>query len=139
MLNEERVVLMTELAIFEEKANHKLQPATRYTKRDYITLCTIGGIVFGSLLFVCIYGVAIAAVMSTAITNISLLLAIVFVILGVILYALFMYFYLNNLRRGAIKRYERSKKLVKKQRQAYAKLMKLYEKEEAQDVPENWG
>ena len=35
MLNEERVVLMTELAIFEEKANHKLQPATRYTKRDY--------------------------------------------------------------------------------------------------------
>lgn len=139
MLNEERVVLMTEIAMFEEKANHKLQPATKYLKQDYISLSSFGGVIFGSVFFACIYMAAIVSVLIMVDVDLTKFLIVVLIILGVILYALFMYFFMRGIKKAAAKRYDKSKELVKIQRKAYAKLLKLYEKEEAQDIPDAWG
>ncbi len=48
MLSEQRVMHMTKMAMIEDKQGRKLGPAIHYRKRDYLSLCTLGGVFLGT-------------------------------------------------------------------------------------------
>ena len=55
MLNEEKIRLMTDIAVFEKKANKDIFPVTRYFKSDYIGSRLIRSFLMYS--FTCLIGV----------------------------------------------------------------------------------
>ena len=55
MLNEEKIRLMTGIAMFEKEANKEIFPVTRYFKSDYISSRLIRS--FLAYSFTCLIGV----------------------------------------------------------------------------------
>ena len=55
MLSEQRVMHMTKMAMIEDKQGRKLGPAIHYRKRDYLSLCTLGGVFLGTLIYAALY------------------------------------------------------------------------------------
>ncbi len=139
MLSEERVKLMTRMAMFEKKEGRKMQPAERYTKKDYLSLCTMRGFVVGSLVYAAVYLGVLAWLFSAVVVNISMMLFLLCIILGVLCYVLYLFFYLRIVRRRAELRYRQGRELVKQYRGALQRLLQFYEKEEALKSPEGWN
>ena len=85
MLNEERVKHMTRMAMVEEKENRKLRPVLYYSKKDYLSLCTIGGVFAGTLVYGILYVGAVAILFGTFFVNLSLVGLILGILLGLVL------------------------------------------------------
>lgn len=81
MLSEQRVMHMTKMAMIEDKQGRKLGPAIHYRKRDYLSLCTLGGVFLGTLIYAALYAGLIVLLASTLVVNIHL----VGLILGILL------------------------------------------------------
>jgi Flp pilus assembly protein TadB len=139
MLSEERVKLMTRMAMCEEKEGRKIQPAKKYRKRDYVSLCTIGGFFLGTICYGVVYLGILAVLFSTVLINLHLLTFLICVIAGILLYILYMYLYLQSVRKRARHRYDEGMELIKKLRQDYLRLEEIYAKEEAMKSPEGWN
>jgi ABC-type bacteriocin/lantibiotic exporter with double-glycine peptidase domain len=138
MLSEERVKLMTRMAMFEKKEGRKLQPAKKYKKRDYISLCTIRGFLLGTLVYGLVYLGILAVLFTTVMLNLSIMNILVCLVLGILLYVLYLFFYLGLIRRRAARHYDAGKRRMKKLRQWYLQLEQIYQKEEAMKIPEGW-
>ena len=133
MLNEERVKHMTRMAMVEEKENRKLRPVLYYSKKDYLSLCTIGGVFAGTLVYGILYVGAVAILFGTFFVNLSL-----GILLGLVLYVLYLYYYLRSVRRRARKRYDEGAALVRQLRRDYRILNEMYQKEDLSKTPEGW-
>ena len=130
MLNEERVKHMTRMAMVEEKENRKLRPVLYYSKKDYLSLCTIGGVFAGTLVYGILYVGAVAILFGTFFVNLSLVGLILGILLGLVLYVLYLYYYLRSVRRRARKRYDEGAALVRQLRRDYRILNEMYQKED---------
>jgi hypothetical protein len=139
MLSEERVKLMTHMAMCEEKEGRKIQPAKKYRKRDYISLCTIGGFFLGTICYAVVYLGILAVLFSTVLMNLHLVTFLICIIAGILLYILYMFLYLQSVRKRARRRYDEGMELIKKLRQDYLRLEEIYAKEEAMKSPEGWN
>ncbi len=135
MLNEKRVLHMTKMAMLEDEQSRLLRPAIRYHKKDYVSLCTIGGFFVGSILYAALYVGVLMVLASTVFVNISLILIILVILLGILLYAVFLYFYLGAVRAHAKKQYEKGHKIVKVLRKDYMELQQMYVEEEESRIP----
>ena len=138
MLNEERVKHMTRMAMVEEKENRKLRPVLYYSKKDYLSLCTIGGAFAGTLVYGILYVGAVAILFGTFFVNLSLVGLILGILLGLVLYVLYLYYYLRSVRRRARKRYDEGAALVRQLRRDYRILNEMYQKEDLSKTPEGW-
>ena len=138
MLNEERVKHMTRMAMVEEKENRKLRPVLYYSKKDYLSLCTIGGVFAGTLVYGILYVGAVAILFGTFFVNLSLVGLILGILLGLVLYVLYLYYYLRSVRRRARKRYDEGAALVRQLRRDYRILNGMYQKEDLSKTPEGW-
>lgn len=138
MLNEERVKHMTRMAMVEEKENRKLRPVLYYSKKDYLSLCTIGGVFAGTLVYGILYVGAVAILFGTFFVNLSLVGLILGILLGLVLYVLYLYYYLRSVRRRARKRYDEGAALVRQLRRDYRILNEMYQKEDLSKTPEGW-
>ena len=119
MLSEQRVMHMTKMAMIEDKQGRKLGPAIHYRKRDYLSLCTLGGVFLGTLIHL-----------------VGLILGI---LLGLVLYILYMYYYLRMVRRHAAKRYDEGVTLLRHLRKDYRELREMYQEEDLSKIPEGWN
>lgn len=57
MINEEKVILMTKLAAYEQKEGKKHIPIINYFRTDYISLHLLQSFVYGTMAFMAILGV----------------------------------------------------------------------------------
>lgn len=139
MLSEDRVIHMSRMAMEEKTGGRMIGPVIRYHKKDYVTLCTIGGIVLGTLFYLLIYAGALLFAIGTWTVNISLEGVILTVLLGIILYLLYMFVYLRMVRRHAVRRYEEGARLAKRQKKEYHILQQMYREDELAKTPEGWN
>ena len=138
MLSEQRVMHMTKMAMIEDKQGRKLGPAIHYRKRDYLSLCTLGGVFLGTLIYAALYAGLIVLLASTLVVNIHLVGLILGILLGLVLYILYMYYYLRMVRRHAAKRYDEVVTLLRHLRKDYRELREMYQEEDLSKIPEGW-
>lgn len=139
MLSEERVKLMTQMAMFEKREGKKIQPAQKYRKKDYVSIHTIGGVMTGTLCYGFVFMAVMIGLFHTVFVNISMMNLLVCFFLGVLFYILFLFFHLKRVRRRARRNYDEGRKLLKQQKRDYLQLEEIYRKEEAQQRPGGWN
>ncbi|MBR5337142.1 MAG: hypothetical protein IK152_04095 [Lachnospiraceae bacterium] len=130
MLNEDKVRLMSKMAVFEVTQGRKVMEIDRYSKRDFIfvqvikawVLSTIGfGMVFLLTLFLCVDAVAVilTAVSLTFVIALIVALYIICIVLSWVL-----------ARRKAINDYEEAKRTMARYRSYLKKLGDMYDSEQ---------
>jgi predicted PurR-regulated permease PerM len=126
MINEERIRLMTRLAIYESGEGKDDIPVGRYFRTDYIWLQMLVSFAFGTIAFLIICGGVICFFMDDLLERIyeegfTRLLA------GVgILYLVFMIVYLLASYLWASRRYSKARKSLKNYHTDLKKLQKQY-------------
>lgn len=126
MLNEDKVRLMSRMAMFETREGKEAIKIEKYTKKDYIfiqviktwVLSTIGfALVFLLALLLCIDFISV--VLSAV--NLSIILIAI-----VALYAACVILSVMYARKEAVSRYEEAKRLIKKYRKYVDELDVMY-------------
>ena len=135
MLNEERVRLMTKMAMFEKREGKNIAPILNYTKKDYVSSRKLFAFLIGTGLYCGIFGVIVAALFFTVIKNIDRITLLLILLVGLIGYLLFIYLYLLIVQRRASRRYKRENRKLESYRRAWDALESLYEREEQDKAP----
>ncbi|MBE5907799.1 MAG: hypothetical protein E7278_03045 [Lachnospiraceae bacterium] len=135
MLNEERVRLMTKMAMFEKREGKNIAPILNYTKKDYVSSRKLFAFLIGTVLYCGIFGVIVAALFFTVIKNIDRITLLLILLVGLIGYLLFIYLYLLIVQRRASRRYKRENRKLESYRRAWDALESLYEREEQDKAP----
>ncbi|MCR4782481.1 MAG: hypothetical protein K5851_07055 [Lachnospiraceae bacterium] len=130
MLKNDRVIQMTKMAMFEKRNRSDLRIATEYRRRDYISMSRIVSFIIGSIAFALFYVGLVAFVLYNMTTGIHTRFLVLVLMIGIVLYVLFMYFYMRRVIVYANREYRRSKGVYAKWRQMLLELMKIYEDEE---------
>ena len=129
MLNEDKVKLMSKMAMFETVEGRRVMEIDRYSKRDFIfvqvikawILSTIGfGMVFLLTLLLCVD--AIAMVLATMSISLILILIALLYLLCVLLSMIFA-------RQKAIKDYEESRRIMSGYKDCVKQLADMYDEE----------
>ena len=128
MLNEERVILMTKMASYEEKEGKKNVSIGNYFRSDYIAVQMLKSIVCATLAFVVVFALYIFYDLETFLQdiyrmdlvafakNVLIYYAVTLAVYGVISYIIYSY------------RYSKAKKSLKAYYQNLKKLNSLYGK-----------
>ena len=135
MLSEERVKLMTRMAIFEKNTHSEYIPFTDINKKEYVGIRRFVAFIVYTL----IYGVCAAGLIVLMLFNLQLSADIdslirVFMI-AVLLYLLLLVVILYTVHKMATKRYKIVGRKVDNYRKWYDELEALYKKEEASTAP----
>ena len=135
MLNEERVRLMTKMAMFEKREGKNVAPIMNYTKKDYVSFRKLIAFLIGTVLYGGIFGLIVAALFLTVIQNIDRITLLLILLVGVIGYLLFIYLYLLIVGRRASRKFKRESRKLENYRHAWDLLERMYEREEAEKAP----
>ncbi len=137
MLNEEKVVLMSQMAIDNKKDGNEISKMSKYFREDYIAVRIINTAIVGTLLFGMILAVYVFVNIEELLENVTTdnLMAIGRVVgllyLGfIVLYCFFAWLFYSYVYRKSlykIKRYDRNldnlHKIIRKERKEKYKLM----------------
>jgi len=137
MLNEEKVVLMSQMAIDNKKDGNEISKMSKYFREDYIAVRIINTAIVGTLLFGMILAVYVFVNIEELLENVTTdnLMAIGRVVgllyLGfIVLYCFFAWLFYSYVYRKSlykIKRYDRNldnlHKIIRKERKEKNKLM----------------
>ncbi|MCR5580672.1 MAG: hypothetical protein K6F66_03700 [Pseudobutyrivibrio sp.] len=135
MINEERVKHMTAMAIFEKELGPEYQPMLRYSKKEYIALHGWGGFLAGTIFFAVIYVAIALYIASNVLENLNTMYILLFILIGLLIYALYIIVHVHNTRRRAARQYKIGKRLIKELASKYSKLNMMYEDEAQQTRP----
>lgn len=135
MVNEERVKLMTDMAIFEKENGPEYQQMLKYTKKEYVSLHGWGGFLAGTVFFWTIYAVAIIYFMGEVIENLSTMYIMLMALVGLLCYVAYIIVHVYNTRRRAKRRYKQGKRLIKELAGKYGELIELYNSEALASKP----
>ncbi|MBR1930616.1 MAG: hypothetical protein IJ833_03940 [Lachnospiraceae bacterium] len=128
MLNEERIILMTQMAAYEENEGKKNVSIGNYFRSDYIAVQMLKSIVYATIAFVAVFAMYIFYDFETFMQdiyrmdlltfgkNVLIYYGVTIVVYGVICYAVYSY------------RYAKAKKSLKHYYQNLKKLNSLYGK-----------
>ena len=135
MLNEQRVRQMTKLAMFEKENGRKIQPALQYNKKDYVSMRLSRGFISATILYVFIYSAGLILLFTTVLANLHTFILILLLLIGVMLYIIFLYYYLHGVRRRARRDFQVAAKDLKKLQRDLQTLEEIYEAEEQSKAP----
>ena len=135
MINEERVKHVTSMAIFEKELGPEYQPMLRYSKKEYIALHGWGGFLAGTVFFAVIYVGIVLYITGNVLENITTMYILLMILIGLLVYALYIIVHVHNTRRRAAKQYRMGKRLIKELAAKYSKLNLMYEDEAQQTKP----
>ncbi len=113
MLNEDRVILMTKMASYEEGEGRESMAVGRYFRGDYISLRLLRAFLSGSIAFVLGFGLYILYDFEEFMTDIYKMDLLVFVKNVVIWYAVFVVIYCVSVYIISAYRYGKAKKSLK--------------------------
>lgn len=135
MINIDRVKHMTHMAIFEKEEFEECRQMLKYDRKDYIALHGWGGFFSGTLVFVVIYTVVVLLLFGNVFETVSALPVLIVVLVGLLLYAVYIVFHVYRVRVKASIRYKQGKLLQKELIRQYDILEEMYEKEAQEKTP----
>lgn len=127
MVNEEKVRMMTKLAIYEEGRGKNALPIGQYYKNDYISKQLIKSFFLGTIAFLILAGLWISYGLDGLLADFLTLDLGRMVMVFLILYAVFMVCYLGITWLISSYQYRRSEKLLKVYEKALKRLENMYE------------
>ena len=127
MLNEEKIRLMTELALFEKTNGTEMKSAVGYFKSDFISRCMIRGFVCYTLCAVFVFGLWILFQMDALLSTIEIEALIVLVKKGALFYLAGLVVYLFAIGIVYGKRYDHAARLNRLYYMKLKHLNKRYE------------
>lgn len=130
MINEKRVKQMIKMAMFEQKYGREYRPLVHYKRKDYVSMAGTASFFAGTAFFFIVYGLIIAAVLGSVIENLSKMVIMMLVIIGVLIYSLYIFIHVYLARTAARKKYNRARKMIKVLAAEYDNLQQIYEEEE---------
>lgn len=129
MLDEERVRLMTRLALYEQTQGKEDFKISEYYRKDYAGMHVVFSIIWTTIGYACLAGIVVLAGIQALLANMSVgflvtlgAVAIAGYLVVVIVYA-FITSHIYN------KRHKNARQRVKKYNHDLLKLLKMYEKE----------
>lgn len=135
MINEERVRHMTAMAIFEKELGPEYQPMLKYSKKEYVALHGWGGFLAGTLIYGAVYALIITYIIGNVIENLNQMYMLLFILVGLLVYAAYIIIHVHNVRRRASRNYKRGRRLIKELAHKYSTLNLMYEDEAQQTKP----
>lgn len=136
MLNEEKIRLMTGIAMYEKKAEKDVFPVTRYFKSDYVGSHMIRSFLIYTFLCVCLAGVWLLYQIENILNTMDISVLLESAKYIAVLYAAGLVLYLLITFIVYIKRYNRASKSLKVYQ---AKLRRLEKKYNSQAVQKQGG
>ena len=130
MINEEKVKIMTKLAMYEQGRGRKHLPVSRYYRSDYIGLALIKNfflVTIGYVLIVAAVAVYFGEYLLENIHKMNLIMLGVYIVIGYLI-VLVMYSILTYIQYSV--KYFRAKKSVREYYQDLTRLEKIYGREE---------
>lgn len=138
MINEEKVRLMTKLAIYEENKGKQMIPLNNYYREDYIGIQMLRSFFSGTIAYVMILVLIICYQLEYLIMEIVKLDIPAMIISIVASYVLFIAIYLGITYVISSARYKKSKKSLKAYDNVLKKLEGVYQREEDDTKPIQW-
>lgn len=130
MLNVDRVSYMTKLAMFEKNELWEYARTQAYTRDDYVHTKILLALIAGTLFYAIAYGVCIALLLVFVISRVNSTALILMVILGLLVYLVFLYFYLRNVGQRARKHYNEGMEKLAYFKDQLEGLAEIYQREE---------
>lgn len=130
MVDAEKVKVMTKIAIYEKGDGKKEIPISKYYKRDYVKYNILKTMVFATISYWLIVGVAIAVNLEEILSKINNInyMAVVYMLFGGYVAFLFLYTLITKLVYGA--RYEKARPKLIIYNYLLKKLIKFYDQSE---------
>lgn len=131
MLNEEKVRLMSKMALFESGEGKEAIEIDKYTRKDYLFIQVIKAWVLSTIGFCLLLFLALLLcldVISKVFAAVSLTFILIIII---VLYVAFVVCFCVISRNHAIRRYEEAKEQIKVYKEYVEKLNEFYDSEES--------
>lgn len=138
MINEEKVRLMTKLAIYEENKGKSIIPLSKYFREDYIGIQMLKSFFAGTIGYLLIVLLVVCYKLEYLINEIVKLDVMAMIVSVLAVYVICMAIYLGVIYVVCSNRYKKAKKSLKAYDNVLKKLEGLYEKEETDTKPIKW-
>lgn len=126
MLNEEKIRLMTGIAMFEKKANKEIFPVTRYFKSDYVGSRMIRSFILYTFTCLIIFGMWVLYQIEDILNTMDITVLFSSAKLLIVVYAVGLILYLIVTYMVYSKRYETAQKSMKVYQAKLRRLEKKY-------------
>ena len=137
MINEEKVILMTQASLYENKEKKRNLKITRYFRHDYISVQLLAGWFFVTLCFLLAAVLWGACHMEYLMENLHKMDIQSFGLLVLAFYVVTVVVYLSVLYGVSSYRYSRAKRSVSEYMQTLQKISDIYEKEDSGETTED--
>ncbi len=127
---------MTKLTVFEEREEQRLQPAIQFAKKDYVAMRALVAVIAGTIFYGAVFAGICAWLLVMVVDNIRIEDILTALLVGVLVYAIFIFIQITGARRRARKEYDESKEKLTELRRGYRTLSAMYEEEERDRSPE---
>lgn len=130
MLNEERVRVMTRLAIEEKNGSAVYRRAENLGRRDYVSFHGVVAFIVGTIIFVFLFALLLLTLFFTSVYSLTdeLLKTLLFIL--VLGYIGFVLVFVISVRRSAKKDFQEDEKKLQRMSAGYDRLHELYKAEE---------
>lgn len=129
MLDERKVKLMTQLALYEQTQGKQDFKISEYYRKDYAGMYTICTILWTTLGYACVVGLVFAAGLETLMGRMSNGLIVTLGAILLIGYLFLLIFYSVITRHIYNKKHKQARQRVKKYNHNLTSLIRMYEKE----------
>lgn len=135
MLNEERVRLMTRMAIFEKNEGVEMAAFANFDRKDYIGSRRLIAFVLGTIIYALVAGVVLILMLFNLMIDVNHGSIVTTLMVIGVTYVLFMTVYLSWVYLHSSKRYSQENRKIESYKRGLSLLEKLYEKEERETAP----
>ncbi len=138
MINEEKVRLMTKLAIYEENKGKHIIPIGNYYKEDYVGIQMLKSFFTGTFAYLLILLLMACYQLEYLITEIVKLDVVAMIVSIVVAYVFYMAVYLGITYVICSTRYKKAQKSLKAYDNVLKKLETVYQREDDDTKPIKW-
>ena len=129
MLDEKKVKLMTRLAFYEQTQGKEDFKVSAYYRKDYASLHTICSVIWITIGYICVVGLAFLAGMDHILGKMSASMLIMLILILVISYLVLVILYAVIASHVFNDKHKKARQRVKKYNHDLLRLLKMYEKE----------
>ncbi|MBP5164676.1 MAG: hypothetical protein ILP08_04550 [Lachnospiraceae bacterium] len=130
MLNEERVRVMTRLAIEEKTGSPVYRRAENLGRRDYVSFHGVVAFIVGTIIFVFLFALLLLTLFFTSVYSLTDELLKILLLILVLGYIGFVLVFVISVRRSAKKDFQEDEKKLQRMSAGYDRLHELYKAEE---------
>ncbi len=132
MLKNDRVMHMAKMAMYEKRNKNDLRIVTEYRRKDYISMSRIMAFVVGTIAYIIFFACIAATILYAYFSNVHTRSLVFLLLIGVVIYVVFMYFHMRNATNVAVENYKRSKGKYAKWKSMLMELNDMYDREDRQ-------